>query len=240
MANCSWINCSVKNSIETQAQAQAQLRVTVAVFLARLVSSRLGCFFNQNIMVFPAVRAQSARICCGKSMLFLGLFFRLLWRLCRRFDLTCLLAGRLTLSLCSTLMWFVSVVDYRLPTPLFAGLPTTPGHFCISSLAFFYGFPTAFVWRSRLVCCPLLLLFCWRAIRQARHGCQSWPPGDSHTAIRCIYSKRSRSIANHLWFCFSQGLYVVNQSHLRFKFLAASRRTALFLFLETFDICIAV
>lgn len=127
-------------------------------------------------MVFPAVRAQSARICCGKSMLFLGLFFRPLWRLCRRFDLTCLLAGRLTLSLCSTLMWFVSVVDYRLPTPLFAGFPTTPGQFCISSLAFFYGFPTAFVWRSRLVCCPLLLLFCWRAIRQARHGCQSDPP----------------------------------------------------------------
>lgn len=184
-------------------------------------------------MVFPAVRAQSARICCGKSMLFLGLasrlssLFRPLWRLCRRFDLTCLLAGRLTLSLCSTLMWFVSVVDYRLPTPLFAGLPTTPGHFCIFS-DIFLRIPNSVCWRSRLVCCPLLLLFCWRAIRQARHGCRYWPPGDSHTAIRCIYSKRSRSIANHLRFCFSQGLCVVNQSHLRFKFRAASMKTALF------------
>lgn len=80
-----------------------------------------------------------------------------------------------------------------------------------------------------------VLLFCWRAIRQARHGRRGLPPGGSHTAIRCIYSKRIRSIAIHLRFCILQGLCVVNQSRLRFKFLAVRAICLHFHFQIIFD-----
>lgn len=69
---------------------------------------------------------------------------------------------------------------------------------------FFLGFPTAFVGVFALFVFHCFCCFCWRGIRQARHGRRGLRPAGSHTAIRCIYSKRSRSIAIHLRFRFAK------------------------------------